>query len=92
MEPLTMFASTVGFIGAFHLLSLAVERFGREGAKRSYQPDQRKDWYCFFALSDLLGANSKGAEMTKTQRETVSEAERQEQLRRQQAHRPRLHV
>jgi len=87
MEPLTIFASSIGFIGAFHLLSQAVERFGKGNNKRVTQSGKRDDWYCFFELSDLLGT-----ENTATQQTTLSEAERMELIRKQQAHRPRLHA
>ena len=85
MEPLTMFASTVGFIGAFHLLSQAVERLGKAKSNRKTQSDRRDDWYCFFQLSDLLGA-----ENTTTQQAALSETEHLERIRQQHAQRPRL--
>lgn len=87
MEPLTMFASTVGFIGAFHLLSQAVERFGKRNNNRATQPDRRVDWYCFFEMSDLLGE-----ENSATQLATRSETEHLERIRKHNAHRPRLHA
>jgi len=86
MEPLTMFASTVGFIGAFHLLSSTVDRLGR--GKRNIENRQvtREDWYCFFQPSDLLGTDASA----NTQQPTFTDDQRLEQRRRQQANRPRL--
>ena len=88
MEPLTIFASSVGFIGVLHLVFQAVERFGRGNYTRNTQSNQRADWYCFFKLSDLLGPE----ENTTTQQPTQSEKECLERIRKQQANRPRLHA
>ena len=84
MEPLTMFASTVGFIATFHLLNTAVERLGKRENRENRQ-NQREDWYCFFQTADLLGTDS-----TESQQPAISDAEQLEQRRRQQANRPRL--
>ncbi len=88
MEPLTMFASSVGFIGALHLLSTAVERLGKGKYNRGNQQDRREDWYCFFQPSDLLGTDATGE--TQTPQLTITDEQRLEQRRRQQANRPRL--
>jgi len=88
MEPLTMFASTVGFIGAFHLLSTAVDRLGKGKHNRENRQATREDWYCFFQPSDLLGTDATGK--TDTQQPTITDDQRFEQRRRQQANRPRL--
>jgi len=85
MEPLTMFASTVGFIGAFHLLSTTVERLGK--GKENKTEATRDDWYCFFKTSDLLGTDAAGSMDTQP---TITDEQRLEQRRRQQANRPRL--
>ncbi len=85
MEPLTMFASTVGFIGAFHLLSTTVERISR--GKENTTQTTRDDWYCFFKTSDLLGTDAAGSMDTQP---TITDDQRLEQRRRQQANRPRL--
>lgn len=85
MEPLTIFASTVGFIGALHLVFQAVERFGKGIYNTSTQANKRADWYCFFKLSDLLGPENTG-----TQQATLPETEHLERIRKQQANRPRL--
>ncbi|HID70847.1 MAG TPA: hypothetical protein EYP35_10440 [Desulfobacterales bacterium] len=90
MEPLTIFGSTVGLIGAIHLLSVTVERFGQGRYNRNSKQAQREDWYCFFQPSDLNGSNSEQNENGKTQPSISSEAEQLEQRRRQQANRPRL--
>ena len=88
MEPLTMFASTVGFIGAIHLFSSAAERFGKGIYDKGNQQAERVDWYCFFETSELWGT----ARVDKEDKEqpTLTDAKRLEQRRRQQANRPRL--
>lgn len=88
MEPLTMFASTVGLIGAIHLLTPIVDRLGKGTYNRVDQQAEREDWYCFFQPSDLLGTDATGK--TETQQPIITDAERLEQRRRQQASRPRL--
>ncbi len=92
MEPLTMFASTVGVVGAFHLLSITVERFGKGKYNRESLQAKRDDWYCFFQLSDLLGEGWETSEKMDPQQLSITEAKRLEQKRRQQASRPRLQV
>lgn len=91
MEPLTIFAATVGFIGSFHLLSTTVDHFSRRKNKRGEQHEKREDWYCFFQPSDLLGEKL-GTEETAGQQPSISEAERLRQKRQQQANRPRLQL
>lgn len=91
MEPLTIFASTVGAIGALHLLSTTVERFGKGIFNRGSLQAKRDDWYCFFQLSDLLGEEWETREKMDKQ-QSITKAERLEQKRRQQANRPRLQV
>lgn len=90
MEPLTMFASTVGLIGAIHLLSTTAERFGKGIYDRGDQQAKREDWYCFFQPSDLLGTDWGTNENRDTQQSTITDGDRLEQRRRQQANRPRL--
>ncbi len=91
MEPLTIFALTVGVIGAFHLLFATVERFGKGIYKRGSLQAERNDWYCFFQLSDLLGEGWETPDKVDKQ-QSITKTERLEQKRRQQAHRPRLQV
>ncbi len=91
MEPLTIFSLTVGAIGAFHLLSTTVDRFGKGIFNRGSQQVKRDDWYCFFQLSDLLGEGWETREKV-AKPQSLTEAERLEQKRRQQANRPRLQV
>ena len=86
MEPLTIFASTVGFIGAFHLLSTTVESLRERTAAPRDEQGKREDWYCFFQPSDLLG-DDWGTAATEDQ-PRVSDT--LEQRRRRQANRPRL--
>ena len=89
MEPLTLFASTVGLIGTIHLLSTTYERFGKGRYDKGNQQAKRNDWYCFFQPSDLLGENWNKTE-DKNIRATLTDSERLEQARRQQVNRPRL--
>jgi len=91
MEPLTLFTATVGLVGAIHLLSTTVERFGRGRYYKGNQQTKKEDWYCFFQRSDLLGEDQEATDKRNKQ-PTVSDAERLEQKRRQQANRPRLHA
>lgn len=91
MEPLTLFAATVGLIGTIHLLSTTYERFGKGRYDKGNQQAKRNDWYCFFQPSDLLGENWNKTE-EKNSQATLTDTERLEQVRRQQANRPRLQV
>ena len=87
MEPITMFAATVGFIGIVHLLAQAAEGLGYGRFNRKPVQGTRKDWYCFFQPADLLGEQT---ENTAAGKPALSEMERIEERRRQQANRPRL--
>ncbi|MBU1138603.1 MAG: hypothetical protein KKD01_09300 [Proteobacteria bacterium] len=89
MEPLTMFAATVGFIGFFHLLSTAVEHFGKRRNNSHDLNTKREEWYCFFQPSDLLGEDL-GAGGNMGQHPSITDAELLKQRRQQQANRPRL--
>ncbi len=88
MEPLTIFASTVGFIAACHLVATTAEYLGKGKQARESHPVTREDWYCFFSPADLLGTES--GDSTEPQQPTMSDDQRLEQRRRQQANRPRL--
>jgi len=87
MEPLTIFASAVGFIGVFHLLNQAIERFGRSIYSSGNKQGTREDWYCFFQPSDLLGEQ---IDKIGNRQPAMTDEEQLEQRRRQQANRPRL--
>ncbi len=90
MEPLTVFAASVGTIGAFHLLFTAVDRFGKGIYRKGSKQGKREDWYCFFHLSDLLGEGWEANEKIDKKRLSLAETKRLEQKRYQQAKRPRL--
>ena len=90
MEPLTMFASTVGFIGALHLLFTTADRLATGRRNRQDRQVTREDWYCFFQPSALWGAEATGK--TVVRQPTVSDEQRLEERRRQQANRPRLQL
>ncbi len=87
MEPITIFAVSVGLIGTCRLTFSAVDFFGKgiysNGIyfKKS-TPVKRDDWYCFFKTSDLLG--------TTEQQASISDQQHLEQRRRVQQQRPRL--
>jgi len=89
MEPLTLFAATVGLIGSIHLVSTTYERFGKGRYDKGNQQAKREDWYCFFQPSALLGEDWNNNEARNDQ-PALTDAERLEQARRRQANRPRL--
>ena len=91
MEPTTIFALVVGFIGAFDLLSRAISAFskGRHASVTAPAKKRDDDWYCFFKLSSLLGQDW----VTSQNREHQDPSQNkiiEEHKRRQQAQRPRL--
>ena len=91
MEPLTIFAASVGFVGIFHLMSSAVNAAGYNHPKGT--TTTRGDWYCFFKMSDLLGNEWKNSAHRTTGIDTTRNAGITDQeRRRQQAQRPRLHA
>jgi hypothetical protein len=83
-----MFASTVGLISVIHLLSTTAERFSKGKYYKGNPEAKREDWYCFFKPSDLWGTDV--IDKAETKRSTITDGERLEQRRRQQANRPRL--
>ena len=89
MEPLTLFAATVGLIAGIHLVSTTYERFGKGKYDKGNKQAKREDWYCFFQPSDLLGEDWNKSEK-RTDQPTLADAERLEKARRQQANRLRL--
>ena len=93
MESSTIFAATVVFIGFFYLLSSAVNVL-RKGSNISMAraAETRRDWYCFFKLSDLLGNDWEPLEKRETQHREIGDQDLLDQKRRQQALRPRLHA
>jgi len=92
MEPLTIFALTLGLICAFHLISMFVNRFGKGIYNYGPQKKKRDDWFCFFRTSTLLGGDRKIESGVNKQQPTAVRSENMEQRRKQQARRPRLHV
>jgi hypothetical protein len=91
MEPLTFFAAMIGLIATIHLLSTTYERFGKGRYDKGTRHAKRGDWYCFFQQSDLLGEDWNKTEERNSQ-STLTDAERLEEVRRQQTNRPRLQV
>ena len=88
MEPLALFAATVGLISAIHLVSISFERFGKGRYDKGNQQAKREDWYCFFQPSDLLGNGWNTNK--KRDNQSLTDTARMEQARRSQASRPRL--
>ena len=84
MEPLTMFASTVGLISALHIAFSAEEFLTQGRYGKGNTQGKRTDWYCFFQPSDLLGTQDNSSQAP------VRDDQNLEQRRRQQANRPRL--
>ncbi len=89
MEPLTLFSVTVGLIGSIHLVSTTYERFGKGRYDKGNRELKRKDWYCFFQPSDLLGEEWNKSNM-RTNQPTLTAADRLERAQHRQANRPRL--
>jgi hypothetical protein len=92
MEPLTIFALTLGLICAFHLVSTVVNRFGKGIYNYGPQKKKRDDWFCFFKTSTLLGENRETENDVNNQQSTTVRSENLEQRRKQQARRPRIHA
>ena len=87
MEPLMLFATSVGLTAVFHLISKAVDTVPK--TRRTGKTGARSDWYCFFKMSDLIGKNINANEKKDTLSNNTYDTNI-EQRRRQQAQRPRL--
>lgn len=90
MELLTIFTATVGFIGAFYLLSITIDHFGKGIYHSGNQHEKRQDWYCFFQPSDLLGKIPTIKKNMDQEEKGIATAEQRKKRRQQQAKRPRL--
>ena len=90
MEPLTLFAATVGFISAFHLIATTANRLGKGIHNSGNAQQKREDWYCFFQPSDLTGLES--VDNTTVRKSHRTHDRHLEQRRRQQMNRPRLQM
>lgn len=88
MEPLTIFAASVGFIGIFHLLATAVNTLTKN--RRAGATAPRSDWYCFFKMSDLVGEDLSANQKQDTRNHAYDD--NIEQRRQRQTQRPRLHA
>ena len=84
MEPITIFASAVGLIGACRLTFAAVDFFGKGIYSKGGRPARRDKWFCFFKTADLLG--------TEKQQQPAAAGESLERRRRIHQQRPRLRV
>ncbi len=81
MEPITIFALSVGSISVCRLTFAAADFFGKGIYSKGSNPARRDCWYCFFKTSDLLGP--------KKERQPVTSESNLERRRRLQQ-RPRL--
>ena len=84
MEPITMFAATIGAISACHLTFSAAKNLGIGSNGSKTVDSERKDWYCFFKVSDLVGND------TTTSTETARQNAELERRREAERQRPRL--
>ena len=75
MEPITIFAVSVGLVGACRLTFVAADFFGKGTYNKGSQPVDRVNWYCYFKISDLWGS--------KKQRSVTRRSETPLQQRRQ---------
>ncbi len=85
MEMTTIFAISVGVIAVVHFLSLIAERISPIKRKKKVHTT-RKDWYCFFTPTALLGKDTKEGPVV---REIQLDTARKLEQRRQQ-HKRRL--
>ncbi len=81
MEPITIFAASVGLVSICRLAFVAADFFGKGLYKKRSNQVKRDDWYCFFKTSDLLGSK-------KSQHKSIPEESLER--RRQLQQRPRL--
>ena len=55
MEPITIFAASVGLISACRLTFIAADFLGKGIYNKGSKPANCDNWYCFFKTSDLWG-------------------------------------
>ncbi len=53
MEPITIFAASVGLVGACRLAFVAADFLGKGIYSKGSRPVKCDEWYCFFKTSDL---------------------------------------
>ncbi len=85
MEPITIFAASVGLVSICRLTFVAADFFGKSFSRRRSNPAKRDDWYCFFKTSDLLG--SKKSQHTSMPEESFVRRRRLQPRQRLQANR-----
>jgi len=81
MEPITIFAASVGLVGVCRLTFVAADFLGKGIYSKGSKPAKRDEWYCFFKASDLR--------ITKKQHQVTITEDSLERRRRSQQ-RPRL--
>jgi len=55
MEPITVFAISVGLVGGCRLAFVAADFLGKGIYSKGSKPVKLDNWYCFFKTADLLG-------------------------------------
>jgi hypothetical protein len=81
MEPITIFAVSVGLVGACRLTFVAADFLGKGIYSKGNKPASCDNWYCYFKTSDLWGS--------KKQQKRSPVDVHQQQRRQQQRPRPR---
>lgn len=89
MEPLTILAAMVGFIGCFHILDSTVKVLAKGRNATATRRRKTDNWYCFFKLPALYGRGWKPVE--ERHREAADSLARKAE-RHRSGSRPRLHV
>jgi len=79
MEPITVFAASVGLLGICRLTFAAVDFLSKGYSNRKDKAVKREDWYCFFRPSHLLGTQEQ--EQVSTPRDSLERRRRLEQQR-----------
>lgn len=59
MEPITIFAASVGLVGVCRLTFVAADFFGKGIYYKGSKPTNRCNWYCFFNTSNLWGVTKR---------------------------------
>lgn len=88
MEPLTIFAAMIGFIGIYHVTDSVVKVLAK--GKTTTRRNKSDNWYCFFKLPALLGKDWKPVE--ERRRETLQQNRPASRKRNQTDRRPRLYA
>jgi len=85
MEPISIFAASVGLVGVCRLTFVAVDFFGKGISRKRNSLVKRDDWYCFFKTSELLGTGTQ--DQISVPRDSLERRRRLQQRPRLQAER-----